>query len=147
VDREETNKQAKKTIASFQAVACLIPLTTTARLSSAQLFPLRTRLLLLLLPERPQGNTGNLDGLELNSGNITDGATLATEAGNQNLIVDFNVVQAAVVRDKGSNLLGRASQLDTDALTDGRVGLLRLNTTIGLGNESGNNVVSNCVAR
>jgi hypothetical protein len=56
--------------------------------------------------------------------------SLATEAGNQDLVVDLDKVQAAVVGDEGGDLLGVLEELDTDALTDGRVGLLRLNTTI-----------------
>jgi hypothetical protein len=91
---------------------------------------LRTGLLLLTLPKGQESNVGDLDGLELDSGNITNGVTLATETGNKDFVVDFDEVETAVVGDESSDLLAVLQQLDTDTLTDGRVGLLRLNTTI-----------------
>lgn len=70
---------------------------------------LRTRLFLLFLPEGPKSDTGNLDGLEFASGNITDGVTLTTETGNEDFIVNFDKVQTTVVGDEGGNLLGGTS--------------------------------------
>jgi hypothetical protein len=90
---------------------------------------LRTGLLLLSLPQGQEGNVGDLDGLELDSGNITNGVSLATETGNKDLIVDLDKVKTAVVGDEGSDLLAVLQELHTDALTDGRVGLLGLDTT------------------
>jgi hypothetical protein len=46
-----------------------------------------TRSLLLALVKRPERNVGDLDDLETDTWNITDGVTLTTETGNQNLIV------------------------------------------------------------
>lgn len=60
---------------------------------------LRTRLLLLLLPESKQGDTRDLDDLETDTGNITLGLTLATETGEQNLVVLIDEVQATVIGD------------------------------------------------
>ena len=67
--------------------------------------------------------------LKSNSGNVTDGMTFTTETGNQNFIVFFNVVQATVPRNEGSDFLAVLDELDTDALTDGGVRLLSFNTT------------------
>ncbi len=52
-----------------------------------------------------------------------------TETGNQNLVVLFNESQATIVGDESCDLFAVLDELDTNALTDGRVGLLSLNTT------------------
>ena len=65
-----------------------------------------------------------LDDLEPDSGNITDGVTLSSESCDQDLVVLFDEVEAAVVGDEGGDLLAVLDQLNTDALSDGRVGLL-----------------------
>lgn len=58
---------------------------------------LRAGLLLLLLPESGETDTGDLDDLETDTGNITLGLTLATETGEQNLVVLVDEVQATVI--------------------------------------------------
>jgi hypothetical protein len=58
---------------------------------------LRPGLLLLLLPQSRQTDTGNLDDLETNTGNITLGLALATETGEKDLVVLVDEVQATVV--------------------------------------------------
>lgn len=56
--------------------------------------------------------------------------TLATETGNEDLVVDFDEVETTVVGDESGDLLAVLQQLDTDTLTDGRVRLLGLDTTM-----------------
>lgn len=60
---------------------------------------LRARLLLLLLPQGEQTNTGDLDDLETDTGNITLGLALTTETGQEDLVVLVDEVQATVVGD------------------------------------------------
>ena len=60
---------------------------------------LRPRLLLLLLPQREQADTRDLDNLESNTGNITLGLALATKTSEQDLVVLVHEVQATVVGD------------------------------------------------
>ena len=91
---------------------------------------LRPGPLLLSEEERVEGHVGHLDDLEPDSGDITDGVALTTEAGDQNLVVLLHKVEAAVTGDEGRDLLAVLDQLDTDTLADGRVGLLGLNTDL-----------------
>jgi hypothetical protein len=55
--------------------------------------------------------------------------TFATESGNQDLVVFFNVVQATVTRNESGDFLAVLDQLDTDALANSRVWLLSFDTT------------------
>jgi hypothetical protein len=64
------------------------------------------------------------------TGNITDGVAFTTETRNQNLVVLFNESQTTIVGDESCDLLAVLDELDTNALTDGRVRLLSLNTTV-----------------
>lgn len=114
-------------------------------------FPLRTGLLLLLLPQSEQTNTRDLDDLESNTGNITLGLALATETSQEDLVVlvhevettvigDCNqllvmlycrvVVSGGFVRTESSDLLAVLDQLNTDTLSNGGVGLLGLDTDL-----------------
>ena len=72
------------------------------------LIPLRTGLLLLLLPQSGETDTGNLDDLETHTGNITLGLALATEAGEEDLVVLVNEVQATVIGDCVVTLAGQS---------------------------------------
>lgn len=56
-------------------------------------------LLLLLLPQSGETDTGDLDDLETDTGNITLGLTLTTETGKENLVVLIDEVQATVIGD------------------------------------------------
>jgi hypothetical protein len=111
---------------------------------------LRTGLFLLLLPQSQQRHAGYFDNLEADTRNITNGLTLTTETGNQDLILFFepqnnirlhtwpcknthvliNEVQATVIGHESCDLLAVLDQLSTNALTNSRVRLLGFNTTI-----------------
>jgi hypothetical protein len=71
-----------------------------------------------------------LDDLEPDSGNITDGVTLATESGDKDFVVLFDEVETTVVRDEGRDLLAVLDQLDTHALADSGVRLLGFDTDL-----------------
>ena len=58
---------------------------------------LRTRLLLLLLPQSRETDTGDLDNLETHTGNITLGLALTTETGEEDFVVLVDEVEAAVI--------------------------------------------------
>jgi len=105
---------------------------------------LRSWALLLLLVEGQQGDVGHLDNLETDTGNITDGVTLTTETGDQDLIVLLNVVQATVTGYEGGDLLSVLDQLHPHALADGRVRLFGLNAAV---DRRGNRLVSDVKAR
>lgn len=90
---------------------------------------LRSWAFLLFLVQGQQRDVGYFDDLESHTGNITDGVTLTTETGNENLIVLLNVVQATVTGYEGGNLLAVLDELHPHALADGRVRLFGFNTT------------------
>jgi hypothetical protein len=52
---------------------------------------------LLLLPERSKTDTGDLDDLEADTGDITLGLAATTEAGDEHLVVLVDEVEATVV--------------------------------------------------
>ena len=91
---------------------------------------LRPGPLLLAEEKGVEGDVGDLDDLESDSGNITDGVTLTTETGDQDLVVLLDEVQATVLGDEGRDLLAVLDQLDTDTLADSGVRLLGLNTDL-----------------
>ncbi len=69
---------------------------------------------------------GSRANLEANSGNITLGVARATESRDEDFVVLIDKVQAAVPRDEGGDLLAVLDELNTHALANGRVRLLRL---------------------
>lgn len=85
---------------------------------------------LLLLPESEETDTGDLDDLEADTGNVTLGLSATTETGNEDLVVLVGEVQATVVGNEGSDLLAVLDELDTNALANSGVGLLGLNTDL-----------------
>jgi hypothetical protein len=93
---------------------------------------LRPRSLFLSEEECVQGNVGHLDNLEPDAGNITDGVTLPTESSDQDLVVFLDKVETTVLGNEGCDLLAVLDELNTNALSDGRVGLFGLNTDLEL---------------
>ena len=91
---------------------------------------LRTGLLLLLLVEGKEGDTGNLADLEPDTGNITDGVARSAETGDKDLVVLVDVVEATIAGDEGSDLLAVLDELHAHALADGAVGLLGLDADL-----------------
>ncbi len=91
---------------------------------------LLTRLLLLFLVESQKTYSSNFAHLKSNSWNISNGVTTSSETRDQNFVVLINIVQATISWDESSNLLSVLDQLNTNALTNGRVGLLGLNTDL-----------------
>ena len=94
------------------------------------LYCLRTGLLNLLLPESKQRDTRDLDDLETDTRNITLSLTLSTKTGEQDFVVLIDKVQATIIGDESSDLLTVLDKLDSDTLSNGRVGLLGLNTNL-----------------
>lgn len=87
---------------------------------------------LLLLPESKETNTGDLDDLETDTGDISLGLSATTETGDENLVVLIGEVETTVVGDESGDLLAVLDELDTDTLANSRVGLLGLDTDLGL---------------
>ena len=86
------------------------------------------RLVLLSAEQSEQRGLGHADDLETNSGDISHSVTGTTETGNEHLIVLIDEVQTTIAGDEGGDLLTVLDQLHTDALTNGRVGLLGLDS-------------------
>ena len=87
-------------------------------------------LLLLTLVEGDERDTRDLDDLEADTWNISDGVSGTTESSNENLVVILNEGEATVTGDESGDLLSVLDELNTDALADSRVRLLGLNTEL-----------------
>ena len=90
------------------------------------------RLLLLSAEQSEERRLRDAHNLETDSRNISDGVTRTTESSNQDLVVLVHKVQATIARHERSDLLSILDQLNTHALTNGRVGLLGLHSAVGL---------------
>ena len=91
--------------------------------------------LLLAGEEGVEGDVGDLDNLEPDSGDVTDSVALPAETGDQHFVVLLDKVETTVLGHEGGDLLGVLDQLDTDTLPDGGVGLLSLDTDLKQTNE------------
>lgn len=89
-----------------------------------------TGLLLLLAVERVEADGRDLDDLEADTGKVTDGVAGATETGHEDLVVLLDVVEGTVTGHEGDDLLAVLDQLHADALADGGVRLLGLDTDL-----------------
>lgn len=59
----------------------------------------------LLLVKCQQGDVRHFDHFEPDTRNVSHCVTLPSESGDQDLVILLNVVEAAVVRDEGGDLL------------------------------------------
>ena len=72
-----------------------------------------------------------LDNLEPDARNVSNGVTLSTKTSHKDFIVFFNKVEATIIGHEGCDLLSVLDQLNSNALSNGRVGLFGLNTNLG----------------
>jgi len=99
-------------------------------------------LLLLVGPEGHETALSDLDDLETDTGQITLSVTGSTETGNEDLVVLIDEGHATITRNVSGNSLVVLLELDSHALSDGRVGLLGFdgdlldNDTSGVGSAS-----------
>jgi len=91
---------------------------------------LRARLLLLATEQGPEGNTDDLDDLETDARQVTSRVAGTTETGDEDFIVFIDELEATVVGDESGDLLAVLDELDTNALTNSRVRLLRFDTAV-----------------
>ena len=90
----------------------------------------RDRLVLLVEPEGEKRGVGDLLDLEADTWDITDGVTLTTETGDKHLVVLINEAHSTVARHVARNSLVVLFELNSHALTHGRVGLLGFDTNL-----------------
>ena len=81
-------------------------------------------------PQGQQRGTGDFLNLEAHTWDITDGVTLTTETSNEHLVVLVDERHATITRHVASNSLVVLFELNSHALTHGRVGLLGFDTNL-----------------
>ena len=79
-------------------------------------------------PKCTDAGVGNLDEFKTHTWQITDGVTGTTETSNEDLIILITEAHSTILGHVGSNSLVVLLELDSNALTHGRVGLLSLDT-------------------
>ena len=90
----------------------------------------RNWLLFLVFPESQNTRVCHLDHFESHSWQITDGVTRSTESSDQYLIVFITEAHSTILGHVGSDSLVILFELNSNALTYGRVGLLSFNTDL-----------------
>ena len=83
-----------------------------------------------MLPECEQTRVCYLDHLESHTWQITDGVTGTTESSNEHLIVLITEAHATILWHVSCDSLVVLLELDSNAFTYGRVGLLGFNTNL-----------------
>ena len=81
-------------------------------------------------PQGQQGGASDLLNLESHTWNITDGVTFTTETGNEHFVVLIDEGESTITGDVRSNSLVVLFELHSDALTNGGVGLLGLDSNL-----------------
>ena len=79
-------------------------------------------------PECADAGVGNLNELKTHTWQITDGVTGTTETSNEYLIILITEAHSTILWHVGSNSLVVLLELDSNALTHGRIGLFGLDT-------------------
>ena len=87
-------------------------------------------LILLSEPEGEETGSSNLDDLETDTGKITDGMAGSTESSDEDFVVLIDERHTSISGDVSGDSLVVLSELNSDALTDGGVRLLGLNTDL-----------------
>ena len=82
------------------------------------------RLVLLSEPESKKGNSSDLNDLESDTWQITNGMTGSTESRDEHFIVLVTETHTTISWNVGSDSLVVLLELDSDTLSDGRVWLL-----------------------
>lgn len=72
----------------------------------------------------------NQTHLESDTRNVTNSVARSTKTSDQDFVVLVDVVEATVVGNEGGDLLAVLDKLNSHTLSDGRVGLLGLNTKL-----------------
>merc|ERR1712154_441702 len=78
---------------------------------------------LLASEEGEEGNVGDLDYLETDTGDITNGVTRTTKSSDEDFVVFFDVIQTTVIWDECGNFFAIFDQLNSDAFTNSGVRL------------------------
>ena len=90
-----------------------------------------------MLPEGQKRGVGDLDDSESDTGQISHGVTLSSESGNEALVVLVDEGKTTISGHEASDSLVVLLELDSGALSDGRVGLLGLDGNLFNNNSSG----------